>query len=69
MSTIIYDIRKAGLSQEKKRFLYPIRNRDKNKDFKLEYVRYADERILFLDSNLENAETFKGNLARFLFAE
>lgn len=45
---------------------YPQKDRSRTNHFGMEYVRYADDFILFLDSNLATAEGFKEKLSRYL---
>jgi group II intron reverse transcriptase/maturase len=48
---------------------YPQKDKARTKYLKMEYVRYADDFILFLDSDLETAYGFKEKLSKYLSNE
>lgn len=48
---------------------YPQKDRARTNYLKMEYVRYADDFILFLDSNFETAQSFKEKLSKYLSDE
>ena len=62
---INYLIQKRKLPKDTKN-LYPQKDKSRTNFLKLEYVRYADDFILFVDGNLEQTKYFKDKLKTFI---
>jgi group II intron reverse transcriptase/maturase len=60
---------KRGILPKNTRNPYPQKDKARTNYLKMEYVRYADDFILFLDSNLETANGFKDKLSKYLSNE